>query len=163
MMRLITVVGIASLQAMLAAHLFSAGRAPRKAEEKQPAGCVPLNTFSQGYLSWLRAAYGPEGVGDAELTLRRTRDGFPVIDSLKINRVTSDSLCIVAAGAFARRLGATDSTKYLPITVLTIDTLGYAVSPHYTVGPATLSITFDRSWTQIGGTVWRDTTPASLH
>lgn len=92
----------------------------------------------------------------------RVGDGFPVVDPIKISRVTSDSLCAVAAGAFARRGGSSDSTRYLPITVLTIDTLGYAATPHHTMGTAMLTMTFDRAWTQIGGTVWRDTTPASL-
>jgi hypothetical protein len=127
----------------------------------EPA-CTPLNSFSEGYLHSLRSAYGPSGVGDVEYTRRRVNDGFPVVDPVKVNRVTSDSLCAVAAGAFARRRGDSDSTLYLPITVLTIDTLGYAVTPHHTMGTAILTMTFDREWTQIGGTVWRETTLASL-
>lgn len=123
----------------------------------QPA-CTPLNSFSEGYLHSIRSAYGPSGVGDVEYTMIRVGDGFPVVDPVKINRVTSDSLCAVAAGAFARRGGISDSTRYLPITVLTIDTLGYAVTPHHTMGTAMLTMTFDRAWTQIGGSVQRDTT-----
>ncbi len=138
------------------------GAAGVSGAEADQNGCYPLNARSEHYLTSLRAAYGPAGVGDSLRTLRRVNDGFPVLDPTSITRSSSDSLCRVAAGAFARRLGDADSTRYLPITVLTVDTLGYAVSPHYNIGPSTLSMTFDRSWTQIGGTVWRDTTPASL-
>jgi hypothetical protein len=126
------------------------------------SACTPLNSFSEGYLHSIRSAYGPSGVGDVEYTMLRVGDGFPVVDPARINRVASDSLCAVAAGAFARRGGIMDSTRYLPITVLTIDTLGYAVTPHHTMGTAMLTMTFDRAWTQIGGSVAQDTTNASL-